>query len=136
MTNSEKWAWWTLGVVALTISAYFVLIVVRGNGPPTLAAFALLALTASPKSSRRYFTAHRFDEREKEISRRALLAGFRALWLVAIMLAVALGCFKGWDTTLSLPLWKLSEAPLGAFVLVLAVESATTLVLFRKAIDG
>ena len=55
MTDSERWASWTLAVVSLTTIAYFVLLALRGNGPKTLPAFALLAFASVPKSSRRHF---------------------------------------------------------------------------------
>ena len=132
MTDSEKWAIWTLGVVALTAIAYFTFVALHGHGPATLAVFALLALTALPASSRRYFKGRRFDEREREISDKALLAGGRALWVVFIGLVVTAGFVKGWDTTLSLPMWMLGEIIWWAGMLMLAVQCVTTLVLYRR----
>ena len=132
MTDSEKWAWWTLGVVALTVIAYFAFVALLGSGLASQSVFALLALTAVPANSRRYFKGRQFDEREKEISGKALIAGFRALWVVFIGLVMTIGFVKGWDTTLSLPMWKLSATVWWAAMLVLAVESVTTLVLYRR----
>jgi magnesium-transporting ATPase (P-type) len=132
MTDSEKWAIWTLGVVALTAIAYFTFVALRGSGPASQAVFALLALTAVPASSRRYFKGRRFDEREREISGKALLAGFRALWVVFIGVVLTIGFVKGWDATLSLPMWMLSATLWWAMMLVLAVEAVTTLVLYRR----
>ncbi len=45
MSDSEKWAWWTLGVVALTIAAYGAFLAFLGHGPATSSVFALLALS-------------------------------------------------------------------------------------------
>jgi hypothetical protein len=104
-----------LGVVALTAIAWFTFV-------------ALLALTALPASSRRYFKGRAFDEREKEISGKALLVGFRALWVVFIGVVLTIGFVKGWKTTLSLPLWTVWWA----VMLMLTVESVTTLVLYRR----
>ena len=132
MTDSEKWAIWTLGVIALTAIAYVTFIALLGSGPASQAVFALLALTAIPANSRRYFKGRRFDEREKEISGKALLAGFRALWVMFVGLVMAIGFVKGWDTTLSLPVWMLCATVWWAVMLVLAVESVTTLVLYRR----
>src|ERR1035441_6004140 len=103
MSDSEKWAWWALGVVVLTIAAYGAFVAFIGHGPATSAVFALLALTALPASSRRYFTGRRFDEREHAIASKALLAGFRAFWVAFVGLIVVIGIIKGWDATLSVP---------------------------------
>jgi hypothetical protein len=133
MTDSEKWAIWTLGVVALTVIAWIALVAWHGNGPATIAVFSLLALTAIPRNSRRYFIkGARFDEREREIADRALLAGLRAVWLALVAVPMALGFFKGWDSTLSLPVWTLVAGLLWATLLVLSVQSVTTLVLHRR----
>jgi hypothetical protein len=132
ITESEKWAWWTLGVVALTIIAFFTLVAVLKNVQASQAAFALLALTAVPASSRRKFKGLQFDEREKEIAQKALLAGFRAVWVAFIGLVMTIGFVKGWDATLSLPVWTLCSTIWWAMALVLAVEAATTLVLYRR----
>ena len=132
MTNSEKWAWWTLGVVALTTIAWITFIVLVGNWPASQAVFALLALTAVPASSRRHFKGRRFDEREREISGKAMLASFRAVWVVFTGLVVTLGFVKGWDATLSLPMWQLSSTLYWSMMLLLAVQAATTLVLYRR----
>jgi hypothetical protein len=132
MTDSEKWAVWTLGVIALTVIAWFTFVALRGSGPASQAVFALLALTAVPASSRRHFKGRAFDEREKEISGKALLAGFRASWVMFIGLVMTIGFVNGWDATLSLPMWMLSATVWWAAMLVLAVQSVTTLVLYRR----
>src|ERR1017187_5267543 len=132
MTDSEKWAIWTLGVVALTTIAYFTFVALLGSGPASQAVFALLALTAVPASSRRHFKGRRFDEREKEIAEKALMAGFRAVWVAFIGLVMTIGFVKGWDATLSLPVWMLSSTLWWSAMLVMTVEAATTLVLYRR----
>jgi magnesium-transporting ATPase (P-type) len=132
MTDSEKWATWTLGVVGLTAIAYFTFVATLGRGPASQAVFALLALTAVPASSRRKLTGRAFDEREKEISAKALLAGFRALWLVFIGLVMTIGFVKGWEATLSLPVWMLTSTLWWGMMLLLAVQSVTTLLLYRR----
>jgi magnesium-transporting ATPase (P-type) len=132
MTDSEKWAWWTLGVIALTIIAFFAFVALLGSGPASQSVLALMGLTAVPASSRRYFKGPAFDEREKKIAEKALLAGLRAVWVAFIGLVMTLGFVKGWDTTLSMPIWMLSVTICWAAMLVLAVQSVTTLVLYRR----
>jgi|ERR1035438_3935794 hypothetical protein len=132
MTDSEKWARWTLGVVALTVIAYFTFVAILGSGPASQSVFALLAVTAAPAVSRRHFKGRQFDEREKEIANKASLASFRALWLVSIGVVLRIVSVKGPDATLSLPVWMLISTIWWAVLLVLAVESVTTLVLYRR----
>jgi hypothetical protein len=131
MSDSEKWARWTLGVVALTIAAYGAFIALLGHGPATSSVFALLALTAVPATSRRYFTGRRFDEREQRIASKANRAGFGAFWLAFVGFIVAIGFIKGWDATLTLPVWALTETLMWGFILILGVEAAATIVLYR-----
>lgn len=130
MTESEKSAWWILGVVALTILAYVAFVRFLGNGPASQSVFALLALASIPAYRQR---AHKrqFDEREIDIARKSLLAGLRSLWVAFVTGVVLLGVVKGWDTTLSIPVWMLASAIWWAAMLLLAVESVATLVLYR-----
>src|SRR4051794_10660691 len=106
MTESEKSAWWILGVVALTIATYFAFVVFLGGGPASQSVFALLALTSVPAYRRRVHK-RQFDEREIDIARKSLLAGMQAIWAVSVLGIVLLGFVKGWDTTLSVPIWVL-----------------------------
>jgi hypothetical protein len=131
MSNSEKWAWWTLAVIALTIVAYGAFLAFLGHGPASSSVFALLALAAVPASSRRYFKGRTFDEREREIANKAVRAGFSAQWLAVIGLFLAIGFIKGWDATLTVPAWALEEAILWAAILILGVQAITTLALYR-----
>jgi hypothetical protein len=132
MTTSEKWAWWTLGIVALTTAAYATFVALLRNGQAAQSVFALLALTAIPANSRRHLKGRRLDERERDISDKALLAGFRAVWVAFIGFVMAFGFIKGWDTSVTLPMWVLTSTIMWAMMLVLAVEATTTLVLYRR----
>jgi len=133
MTVSEKSAIWTLGVVALTLLAWFALRAWCANGGVSNAAFALLALTVVPRNSRRHFIkSARFDEREQAIANKALLAGLRGVWLALVAALLAAGLMKGWNGTLVLPVWVLTSSLLWAVLLMLTVESVTTLVLYRR----
>ena len=131
MSDSEKWGWWTLGVVALTIAAYGAFVAFLGHGPATSSVFALLALTAIPASSRRYFRGRTFDEREREIAHRSLRMGFSAFWLAFVGSVLAIYFIKGWDSTLAVPVWALEETLWWSATLVWGVEALTTIVLHR-----
>jgi hypothetical protein len=131
MSDSEKWAWWVLGVLALTVAAYGGFFAFAGHHPAIPAVFALLALTAFPAFSRRRRHALQFDEREREIASKAGMAGFSAFWLAFVGAIVCIGSLQGWSGTLTLPVWKLSEILCWAWILVLSVQSVTTIVLYR-----
>jgi uncharacterized membrane protein len=131
MSDSEKWARWTLGVVALTIAAYGAFVAFLGHGPATFSVFALLALASLPASSRRYFTGRRFDEREQQISSKANRAGFGAFWVAFVGLIVGIGFIKGWAATLNVPVWALTETLMWGFTLIVGVEAAATIILYR-----
>ena len=131
MSDSERWAWWTLGVVALTIAAYGAFVAFLGHGPATASVFALLALTAIPASSRRYFKGRTLDEREREIAHRALRVGFSAFWLALVGFDLAICFIKGRATTLTVPVWALDETLWWSASLVLGVQALTTIVLHR-----
>jgi hypothetical protein len=130
MSDSEKWAWWTLGVVALTIAAYGAYVAFVKSGHAALV-FGLLALAALPASRRRYFPCRHFDERERAIASKAALVGFYAFWLAFAGLINAIGLIKGWNATLAVPVWTLIETLCWALILVVGVQSLTTIVLYR-----
>ena len=133
MTDSEKWAWWTLGAIGLSFAAYFLFAALLGSGPAQKTVFWLQALLVVPASSHLSSKGRLRDEREKEIANKALLAAFRALWLVFIGLVMTTALVKkGWDSTVTLPVWRLGEAVWLAALLVMAVEAVTTLVLYRR----
>ncbi len=131
MSNSEKWAWWMLGVVVMTISAYAAFLAFLGHLPAINSVFALLALAAMPAFSRRHFQGRTFDERDYAIAIKAFRVGFSAFWLAFIGLFLAIGFIKGWDTTLTVPVWTLAEVVCWASILVLGVRAMTTIVLYR-----
>jgi hypothetical protein len=131
MSKSEKQAWWMLGVVVVTISAYAAFLAFLGHVPAIDSVFALLALTAVPAFSRRHSQGPTFDERDHEIALKALRVGFSAFWLAFITLFLAIGFIKGWDNTLTVPVWTLGEAVWWAGVLVLGVRATTTIALYR-----
>jgi magnesium-transporting ATPase (P-type) len=131
MSESEKRAWWILGVILVTAAAYFVFVVFLKSGQVSLSVFALTALIAFPGLGRR--SKHRiFDERDREIANKALLASFRVIWLVFIGLVLAIGFSRGWDTSVTVPLWTLELILWWAVLLVVGVQALVTIVLYRR----
>jgi len=134
MTDSEKWAVWSLGVVALTTAAYFTFVALRGEGPKAISVFALLALVAVPKAGHRSWRS--LDERERGIAHKALETSWRAGWLMAIALSLVIWRAKGWDMAFTVPMWRLQLTLWWLGVLMLAVRSVATLVLYRRGSNG
>jgi len=132
MSDSEKWACWVLGVVALTLVAYGIFFAFLGHHPAIGSVFSLLALTALPVASRRRLNRQPADERDREIGGRAVRTGFSVLWVAFIGVFLAIGFIKGWNAVLTVPVWMLAETIFWAYVLVLAVQAVTTLVLYRS----
>jgi uncharacterized membrane protein len=131
MSDSERWAWWTLGVVVLTIAAYGAFVAFLGHGPATSSVFSMLAPTALPRVSRRHFTHVTYDERDKDIGRKSVRAGLAAFWLAFGGLILGIEYTKGWLGTLKLPVWALGELLMWAAILVLAVQAVTVIALYR-----
>lgn len=127
MSNSEKWTWWNLGVVAATIAAYAAFRAFVGHGPASTSVFALFALTALPAFNRDRV----LDERDLGIANKALRAGLSAFYLAFIGLFLTIGFTRGWDATLTVPVWTLGEVLGWAAYLVLGVKAVTTIVLYR-----
>lgn len=120
----ERNAWFTLAILAVTISAYAVLAAIFG-GSVANCAFALLASTAAIKSSD-------LDERDREIHSRAQLAAFRAFWVLFVGVPVITGTVKGWDNALQIPMWSLATIIWASGTVLLATQSLTTILLYRR----
>lgn len=136
MSDSEKWGWFTIAAVAMTIAAYGVFFAFIGHVPAITSVFALLALSALPSSARRHFRGRSLDEREREIANRAVRAGFSALWVAFIGFVLAIGFVRGWDTTVTAPVWTLTETLWWAAVLILGVQAVVTVTLYRRGADA
>jgi hypothetical protein len=111
----------------LTILAWAAFVAFLKNADAASSVFALLALTAVPTAKRK----RPLDERESAISHKALLAGMQVVWVSFVVLVVSTGFIKGWDATLSVPMWLLASCVWWAAMLLLAVECIAILVLYR-----
>ncbi len=129
MAYSEKWAWWTVGVVVTMIAAYGAFLAFRGHGPASSAVFALLALIAIPAFRRSHVRKITLDERERQIASRSLRAGFSAFWVAFVGIILAMGLVIGWETALTVPVWIFAEILLWGVVLVSGVQALTTIIL-------
>jgi hypothetical protein len=118
--------------MALTAVAYAVLFAFVGHTPVLSVAFSLMALTAVPASSRRKFHGRDLDERERAIANKALRAGFSAVWVALMLLAIGIGMIEGWLTVVSAPAWTLAEGFWWAAILMWTVQAVTTIACYRS----
>lgn len=136
MSSQEKWAWWTLATISATIAAYVAFLRITHNGPASMCVFALLALTALPKNSRRYWRGERFDERERMIAEKALLTGFQAFWTVVIAAYLILGFATDWQGQFTVPFWALTGIVWGSAMLMMSAQAIATLLLCRRQLHA
>jgi hypothetical protein len=123
----EKNAWFTLAVLAATISVYAVLAAVFGFGSVANCSSALLAIIAF-----RPVRSSNLDERDREILSRAQLTAFRAFWVLFVGIPVIFATVKGWDNVLQIPMWSLATIIWAALTIWLAAQSLTTILLYRR----
>jgi len=90
MTEFRKYARFHLVVTTLAVVAVLVILVITGNMMASLSGFSVLALLGFrgliPSLSRRLPIQ---DERDEAIQRRAVTAGYTALWLFLVAWGVA-----------------------------------------------
>ena len=149
MSIQEKWAWFVVGVTALTFVLHGAAVAAYGLQEWTFAAYGLLGLTGFTRLIGRKelgffsFGARSlvgrknaqgvtvFDERDGEIAQRAYRIGFAAFFLVFVLGAFAARFWPGFGTSgapIPLLIWCF---PAGCFVML--VRHATILILYRVA---
>ena len=72
------------------------------------------------------------DERDREIERRAVVAGFRAVFVTLIVACVAPAMLKGSESIISLSANELAFVPYAAIALALTVQSLATITMYRR----
>lgn len=94
MSSLEKRAWFQLGVVIATATAWCVLFAFFHSVAVSMAAFSLLALTALPASNQvRAFA----DERDRAIAESSLALGLRCWLVLSTLVPVGAGLLCGWE---------------------------------------
>jgi|SRR5215472_466984 len=131
MTESEKWARRTPGVVALTAASDAAFVLFLKNANAALAVFRLLALTAIPANRLRYFKCRQWRNASARFRTRRFWRDFGDGGSVSSALCRHSGSSKE-GTRPCMPMWALSSAIWWAAMLVLRVEAITTLVRYRR----
>jgi cytochrome b561 len=131
MTELRKYARFQLAVTTLTAVAVLVILAITGNVMVSLSGFSVLALLGfrvliSPRGRRS--PVH--DERDEAIQRRAVTAGYTALWLFLVVWGVAMPwAFADGG---SVPLVYVAPVIWVGWWLMASVRSITILVLDRR----
>ncbi len=135
MHIQEQRAWFVLIVMVLTLVLYGGAVALIGFQPAALAAFGFAGLAGGANLIGRREQKQGLeisDERDREISRQAVLVGFSIFWLVFIAAALLPLFILGAETPLSLQAGTLPAVVFPAVVLVYLVQSLTTIVLYRR----
>lgn len=125
MPYQEKRAWFMLGVIAITLAAYFAFISLVRFDSVSLTVFALAGFLGLRRSKRRRGEIT-YDERDRQIERQALVTSMCVFYALILVLSLAVDFTHGWDTSVSLWMviqifWALSLATWGIKALLVIV---------------
>jgi uncharacterized membrane protein len=125
MPYQEKRAWFMLGVIGITLAAYFAFISLVRFDSVSLTVFALAGFLGLRRSKRRRGEIT-YDERDRQIERQALVASMCVFYALILVLSLAVDFTHGWDTSVSLWMviqifWALSLATWGIKALLVIV---------------
>lgn len=128
MPELEKRAWFDLAVACFTVFAWFTVFLTMHSVVVASASFALLALTALPELRRpRTF----FDERDAQISQKAIALALRLLFVLCILAPVTAGMVRGWESEVTLSVGMIAQLSWIFWLLVLTLRSIATIVMYR-----
>ena len=131
--SQEKQAWYSLIVVAVTLAAYGVFIGFVRFDSVSLSVFALSGLLGV-RVRRTQKADIEFDERDREIERRALLASLRVSFGALIVLTVVLNLAKGESYTV--PLWTLLQVFWAGTLTMFGLKCALVIAAYRRGRDA
>jgi uncharacterized membrane protein len=129
MPKQEKQAWYMLIVVVATLAAYAAFIRFVRFDPVSIAVFALSGFLGVRITKRRHGEIE-FDERDREIERRALLAALRVGYTVLLIPTVVVTIAKG--DNYSVPLWFVMQCVWGGSLAMFGLRSALVIAAYRK----
>jgi hypothetical protein len=126
MSALQKWAWFNLAVIALTLVAVVSLLPFLGKG--ALGGFGFLGFIGfGPLFFRQKPGQVLIDERDQVIQWRAWVLAYSLFWVVFVLVAVVLSAMVyGQDG--AVPVWVVRSSVFCAFMLVYALASIAILV--------
>ena len=135
MTALQKYAWFNLGVIALTLSTIGLLYPVAGKG--ALGGFGFLGLMGlGPLFFRKKSGKVMMDERDESIAKRSWNFAFAIFWVVAVMFA-SLVSTSVYGSEGAVPVWIVQSSVFVGMIVIYAMSSIAILVQYgRGAADG
>jgi uncharacterized membrane protein (DUF485 family) len=131
MADQEKQAWFMLGVILVTLAAYFTFISLVRFDSVSLAVFALSGFLGVRVTKRRRGEIV-YDERDRQIERRALLLALTAFYTLVLVFMLVAGFAHGWDR--SVPLWLVIQIFWVASLLIWGIKAIAIIVLHRRGV--
>jgi hypothetical protein len=126
MSATQKWAWFNLAVIAVTLVAVLALLPFLGKG--ALGGFGFLGcLGFGPLFFRKKPGQVLLDERDRLIWLRAWVLAYAVFWVV-FCLAAAVLCAVVYGEEGAVPVWVVQSGVFSALMLVQALASVAILV--------
>jgi hypothetical protein len=126
MAAMQKWAWFNLAVIAVTLVAVLALLPFLGKG--ALGGFGFLGLTGfGPLFFRRKPGQVLTDERDQLIQRRSWVLAYSLFWVAFVLAAVVLSAVV-YGQEGAVPVWVVQSSVFCGFMLVYALASVAILV--------
>ena len=126
MSAMQKWAWFNLAVIALTLVAIVSLLPLLGKG--ALGGFGFLGLLGfGPLFFRKKPGQVLTDERDQLIQQRSWVLAYSLFWVVFVLAAVVLSAVV-YGQEGAVPVWVVQSSVFSGFMLVYALASVAILV--------
>lgn len=135
MTTLQKYAWYNLVVIALTLSAIGVLIPLAGKG--ALGGFGFLGLLGlGPLFFRKRSGQVVMDERDQSIANLSWNFAFAIFWVLAVMFAALISA-SVYGSEGAVPVWIVQSSVFVGMIVIYAMSSIAILVQYGRGIsDG
>jgi hypothetical protein len=133
MSAMQKWAWFNLAVIAVTLVALASLLPFLGKG--ALGGFGFLGLMGfGPFFFRKKAGKVVTDERDALIQRRSWVLAYSLFWVAFVLAAVLSAVVYGQDG--AVPVWVVQCGIFCGFMLVYALHSIAALVQYAGGSEG
>ena len=129
MSVMQKWAWFNLAVIAVTVAAVLSLLPFLGKG--ALGGVGFLGLLGfSPLFFRKKAGQVLTDERDQLIQRRSWVLAYALFWVVFVLAATFSSAVYGQEG--AVPVWVIQSSVFAGFMLVHALASVAILVQYAR----
>ena len=129
MPYQEKRAWFMLGVIVITLAAYFAFISLVRFDSVSLTVFALAGFLGLRRSKRRRGEIT-YDERDRQIERQALMASLCAFYALILILSLVADFTHGGDA--SVRLWMVIQIFWAVSLVTWGIKALIVIVMYRK----